>query len=168
MNVVGQCDSTNRCDECEGNCIHDGDCKSGLKCMHRVGFEAVHGCSGAGGERDVYGKGICYNTSIPINTVRWGNKCKVTDKCDICFGNCTVDDDCIGSLRCAHRDKGIEVPGCQFPSDKPWLFTDNSHNYCKLICIDITFRFIFCSSLQDSIFFEQVSNHILSQQMLVK
>ena len=41
-------------------------CEGDLKCFQRSGYKVVPGCSGEGGLRDVYGKGICYK---PIGVV---------------------------------------------------------------------------------------------------
>jgi hypothetical protein len=51
------------CYECEGNCRFDSDCAFDLQCMHRTGFENVPGCSDEGSERDMWGKGICFDPS---------------------------------------------------------------------------------------------------------
>jgi hypothetical protein len=42
---------------CEGDCDHDGECKSGLKCMQRRAYEIVPGCSG---ENTYRGYDFCY------------------------------------------------------------------------------------------------------------
>ena len=130
VNFVGNCDaSTYLCGECEGDCANDHDCTGDLKCYHRSAFEGVPGCSGEGGERDVYGKNICYNPLTEVARVRWGNRCTKGNPCGICTGNCFNDDDCKGDLRCAKRDAGIDVPGCRFK--KQWLRDNVEHNYCK-------------------------------------
>lgn len=60
------------CGECQGGCKTDSDCQFGLKCLHRSGavgdgFHDVPGCKDEGGERDVWGKGICYDPAkVPI------------------------------------------------------------------------------------------------------
>ncbi len=87
------------------------------------------GCSGAGGIGDVYSKNICYNEAVPEAKVRWGNPCSPASKCEVCVGNCTLDSDCEGDLRCAHRERNVNVPGCEFRSQ--WLLEDQSHNHCK-------------------------------------
>ena len=67
VNYVGECSRDSGgylCDECEGGCKYDSDCKPGLNCMYRYAFEEVPGCADAGGERDVFGKGICFNPNF--------------------------------------------------------------------------------------------------------
>jgi len=62
VNYVGECGpNTYRCRECEGACLVDADCKDGLECMERQGFEAVLGCVNEGGKLDMFAKRICYN-----------------------------------------------------------------------------------------------------------
>ena len=45
-----------KCDVCMGDCDTDADCKSGLSCFQRGGFETVPGCLGAG----AYTYDYCY------------------------------------------------------------------------------------------------------------
>lgn len=72
VNYVGECgddyyhgsDPTYLCNECEGDCDDDDDCAGDLVCFKRSsidGFQAVPGCGGEGGDRDVYSKDICVN-----------------------------------------------------------------------------------------------------------
>ena len=154
-NIVGKCGpSTYLCKECEGSCTHDADCEKGLKCWSRFGFEAVPGCSGEGGNRDVYGKGLCYNPILPTNKVRWGNKCTEKKPCKICSGKCTVDADCLGDLRCARREPEIDVPGCTFPPNKKWLRDVASHNYCKYVkSRTFTLKFLSMNLTNDSMIY---------------
>lgn len=42
---------------CEGDCDHDDDCESGLKCFQRRRYQHVPGCSRSG----KFGKDYCYN-----------------------------------------------------------------------------------------------------------
>ena len=65
VNYVGECGRDYLCGECEGNCDDDYDCEDGLQCFDRSGFEDVPGCTGEGGDRDVYGKGICFKPKLP-------------------------------------------------------------------------------------------------------
>ena len=90
VNYVGECGSSYSCGLCEGDCDTDSDCEGSLVCYQRSGFEAVTGCSGEGGPRDVFGKDIC---ALPeVQNV--GNPCNnyFTDgQCTICTGDCDVD-----------------------------------------------------------------------------
>ena len=133
VNYVGECSSsTYLCGECEGDCDDDNDCAGDLVCTQRSGSEAVQGCSGEGGSRDLYGKDIC--VAPEVNEVNYvGNPCTDrfgTGQCEICSGDCDNDGDCDGDLRCAQRERsdGVEnVPGCQWPdgSDEVRLQDDD-------------------------------------------
>jgi len=59
-NYIGECGTDNGylCGECEGHCSTSYDCKSGLICKSRSGFETVAGCIG-GQASDMYGRKIC-------------------------------------------------------------------------------------------------------------
>jgi len=137
VSYVGECGSHNpdpypfyKCKECQGSCHYDDDCGNGLKCKHRVGYEAVPGCTGEAGEFDVYGKNICYNPSLP-DVGLGATDCALTNDCAICT-NCTVDNDCQGELRCAVRDADKTVPGCSITqATTPSLSSDT--NICKLL-----------------------------------
>lgn len=60
INYVGECGEYDYlCGMCEGNCHSNSDCEDGLFCVQREGFEEIEGCTGAGGDRDMYGKNIC-------------------------------------------------------------------------------------------------------------
>lgn len=60
ISYIGECGTeAYRCGRCQGDCETDHDCKDGLVCFHRHGFEPVPGCSGRMGENDVFGKDIC-------------------------------------------------------------------------------------------------------------
>ena len=67
VHYTDECDSSNRCIRCQGDCDSDSDCESGLKCFQRDGIEAVPGCIGEGGTYDSAGRDICYSTS-PVPT----------------------------------------------------------------------------------------------------
>ena len=61
VNYVGECSSSGAylCGECEGDCDGDSDCEGDLVCFQRDGVEAVPGCDGEGGSRDLHAKDIC-------------------------------------------------------------------------------------------------------------
>ena len=67
VNYIGECGSNYKCDLCEGDCDSDSDCAGDLICLQRDGFEAVPGCSGAGGARDVYAKDICVDKQASLS-----------------------------------------------------------------------------------------------------
>ena len=122
------------CRLCEGDCDDDSDCEGDLVCLERDGFDAVDGCTGAGGDRDVFGKDVCVPPTNVIEVQYVGNPC--TDafpdgKCEVCTGDCDSDSDCADGLRCASRreSNGLEiVPGCIWTNDT-LKFDDG--DYCK-------------------------------------
>jgi len=60
INYVGECSSTSYlCGLCESDCDSDSDCEGDLICVRRDGFEAVEGCTGEGGPRDLYSDDVC-------------------------------------------------------------------------------------------------------------
>ena len=103
----------------------------------RGGYEAVEGCSGEGGSRDVYAKDICIlppSEGVDVNYV--GNPCTSTfgsEQCEICSGDCDADRDCDGGLRCAQRsrsDGSENVPGCQWPDGSDNIRLEND-DFCE-------------------------------------
>jgi len=135
INYVGECSSSSNgylCGECEGDCDNDSQCAPGLVCSERSGFEAVVGCSGEGGSRDVFGKDVCVK---PLVVEFVGNPCTSefdSGLCEICTGDCDYDSDCAGDLRCAQRSKfnGVEnVPGCAW-ADGSDLIRNENDDYC--------------------------------------
>jgi len=109
VNYVGQCgDEDYLCGECQGDCDGDSSCEEGLLCLERSGYETVPGCSGAGGDRDVYGKNICHKPPEVI----FMDSLKSTGDGTRCTGPCVTDDDCDGVLKCFMREGDEFVPGC--------------------------------------------------------
>ena len=53
---VRNCSPTKPCNQCEGDCDVDMDCKAGLKCFQKSGAADVPGCVG----RDVSSNDFCY------------------------------------------------------------------------------------------------------------
>lgn len=148
VNYVGECgSSTYLCGLCEGDCDSDSDCEGDLVCMQRESYEGVSGCTGEGGDRDMYGKDVCVSVTAPTPSAPTptpptvvvdyvGNPCNdfFPDRlCDICTGDCDSDSDCDAGLRCAQRSRtdGLEiVPGCDWGGNAS-LQNDDS-DYCKL------------------------------------
>jgi hypothetical protein len=117
INYVGECNSDGYlCGQCEGNCDGDSSCGEGLVCVERQGFEAVRGCSGEGGLRDVYGKDICAEpeeTNFLDSLTYNEDGCNPTSPCSKCEGPCTSNSDCEdSSLTCFARSGSEPVPGC--------------------------------------------------------
>jgi len=65
VNCVGRCILGGYlCGLCEGACLVDSDCEDDLVCVSRSsGFAAVEGCTGAGGDGDMYGMNICVSSA---------------------------------------------------------------------------------------------------------
>ncbi len=153
MNYVGEC-GTYKCGLCEGDCDDDSDCEGDLVCVERSGFEAVAGCTGEGGSRDMYGKDVCAPSPTPTppsptpptpsptasTEVEYvGNPCTAefsSGQCAVCTGDCDSDSDCESGLRCAQRRRfdGLEiVPGCVWGSTR---FQMENDDYCEYpLCI---------------------------------
>ena len=137
MNYVGECGSGYQCGLCEGDCDGDSDCAGDLVCVQRNGFDVVAGCSGAGGDRDMYDKDICAPPPPTPLVTYVGNPCTdqfPSGKCEICTGDCDRDSDCADGLRCAQRREtsGIEnVPGCEWGPGSDSIRFDND-DFCKL------------------------------------
>ena len=53
---IRNCTPTKPCNQCEGDCDVDMDCKAGLKCFQKSGAADVPGCVG----RDVSSNDFCY------------------------------------------------------------------------------------------------------------
>ena len=144
MNYVGECDSSSYlCGLCEGDCDGDDSCAGDLVCVQRSGFDAVAGCTGEGGNRDMYGKDVCAPSSTtpaptpsPPEIEYVGNPCTAfspNGQCAICTGDRDDDSDCGSGLRCAQRrlSSGVEnVPGCAWGPNSDSLRFDDS-DYCK-------------------------------------
>ena len=157
INYVGECNASRGylCKLCEGDCDNDSDCEGNLICAQRSGFEAVDGCSGEGGTRDMESKDVCVNPQAPdtqpptpvptpdptspttyIQNV--GNPCSVGfggGACQECTGDCDSDSDCDGDLRCAQR-RGVEdVPGCAWDGSGN-MFSGTDFCKCKTARFD--------------------------------
>jgi hypothetical protein len=63
VSYKGECDSSNLCGRCSGDCDSDRGCEDGLECFQRDDFEAVPGCTGEGGLYDKSGSDVCYSIS---------------------------------------------------------------------------------------------------------
>ena len=126
MNYVGEC-GTYKCGLCEGDCDDDTDCEGDLVCVERDGFEAVAGCTGEGGNRDMYGKDVCAPSPTPtaptptaptptgdfLNSLTFNeNGCDANSPCSKCEGPCTDDNSCSENLVCFARTGSEAVPGC--------------------------------------------------------
>ncbi len=125
INYVGECSSSSYlCGLCEGDCDSDSACEGDLVCIQRQGYEAVKGCTGEGGERDVYAKDVCAPAQTPspvppsptpdfLNSLTFNNNgCSQTSPCSNCEGPCDVSDDCAGDHVCFQRSASESVPGC--------------------------------------------------------
>ena len=117
INYVGECDTGGYlCKLCEGDCDGDSSCEGNLICAQRDGFEAVEGCSGEGGSRDVYGKDVCISPPIR-NEIRdsltiSGYYCSESNPCPKCAGSCGIDSHCMSGLECFQRSGLDPIPNC--------------------------------------------------------
>ena len=118
MNYVGECGSGYQCGLCEGDCDGDSDCAGDLVCVQRNGFDVVAGCSGSGGDWDLYGKDICAEALAPSPTPDFLNSLKFNDAgcsesipCGKCEGPCDTNS-CSLDLTCFNRIGDEPVPGC--------------------------------------------------------
>lgn len=130
----GGCASGNTwhpCGLCHGDCDNDNECDGDLRCFRRFDMEKVMGCD-AGGDGDVSNVDFCFdpaqvpdNESPPPATTHilqflgiTGCETDAALKCSICQGDCDVDADCEGTLRCFHRNTmtdgtHVGIPGCE-------------------------------------------------------
>ena len=154
INYVGECDAGGYlCKLCEGDCDGDSSCEGNLICAQRDGFEAVEGCSGEGGSRDVHGKDVCVHpptsqpTPAPVSTLTdiqyVGNPCSDAydgGQCKECTGDCDSDNDCEGELRCTQRSGSsglVNVPGCSWNgASKQYTSTD----FCKSFVMEFEYQ----------------------------
>jgi hypothetical protein len=134
VNYVGECSpSTYLCNRCEGGCTTDTDCAEGLTCLERHAVENVPGCFHEGGERDSYGKNICYDGDTHKPKLIWYGDCRKKfgkQGCPECKGNCKDDNDCKGSLRCANRNGLEDVPGCRWSDSSGLDSLLRGPNFC--------------------------------------
>ena len=160
VNYVGECGTENYlCGKCEGDCDDDNDCMNGLICFQRSGAESVPGCSGAGGDRDVNGKDICFDpndvsqpTAKPTKEIpeliggpypfslRYHTtlQCSPTSPCQKCTGGCSSDRDCAAGLSCFNRTGLESIPGCVTGgigdvSDINYCYTEPQHGPVSFI-----------------------------------
>jgi hypothetical protein len=67
-----ECSRGDNCEECEGDCDSDNQCKGNLKCYHRRGrnpWDEIPGCSGRGAKRRDY----CYDPANEFGSSASGN-----------------------------------------------------------------------------------------------
>lgn len=122
------CVEGQECDECEGHCQTDADCKAGLKCYHRHHHEDVPGCSRLG-SGNVLQNDYCAQASY--FQYDFGLGCTEDQQCEECEGGCDSDNECLGDLRCFQRGDGMRthVPGC-FPAYNAPRFDVAGGAYC--------------------------------------
>ncbi len=125
-------DPSFRLGQCEGDCDNNSDCQSGLVCFQKDsgGSGQVPGCSG----RDSSRNDFCIDpsdlgstptapsptapapTSSSPRTALFNYGASPPSSVfplGVCEGDCDVDSDCAGNLRCLQRDSNAgSVPGC--------------------------------------------------------
>ena len=90
------CSEDNPCDSCQGNCLSDLDCGTGLTCFIRPDLTPVPGCEGRGINRRNY----CYEpprTEEPIPSLT-ATECNRTNPCELCEGECNRHSDVSGMM----------------------------------------------------------------------
>ena len=85
------CTSSNQCGAKEGDCDTDDECISGLKCGQdncdtALGFPANYDC--------------CYDPDPCADGTGGTSCCTSSNPCEAGYGDCDIDDDCIGTLKC--------------------------------------------------------------------
>ena len=110
-----QCNVTDKCNNCQGDCDDDDECASGLFCWkrdsddHSFGENVPHGCSGApiDGDTDYCVSPYGYAGAL-------GREACDEDKggsvCGACEGDCDSDSECAEGLLCFQRDGGDPAP----------------------------------------------------------
>jgi len=111
----------NQRDECEGNCLHDGDCKGDLKCWRRSADHPAipPGCKGYPPD-PVLTTSYCYNL-YKLPGLQWHGDPDAECGClTECHGDCDSDKDCHGGLKCYQRNHGDPIPpGCRYGNVNP-------------------------------------------------
>jgi len=118
--------------ECEGDCLYDEDCAGDLKCWQRSPDHPSipPGCKGYPPGKALE-TSFCYNLySLPGlqyhgHDVQRGCGCLAE-----CHGDCDIDRDCHGGLKCFQRDDGGPIPpGCRYgnvaPGDADFCYDPN-------------------------------------------
>ncbi|GFH44862.1 hypothetical protein CTEN210_01336 [Chaetoceros tenuissimus] len=132
IKIDKDCTSSEPCKLCQGDCDDDDECEADLVCAHRDGFESIPGCSGEGGNSDLFGKDVCVEPPSPFpsttptvssqpsvtnqpsfsNMIIIDGDCSSSEPCAECFGDCDHDDQCEGDLVCGQRDGFEPISGC--------------------------------------------------------
>ena len=142
------CTLSNPCEECEGDCDEDADCKGNLICFHRdKGDPTPPGCRGTinldSGGTTTNKNDFCIRKQIDDPStpdLHYGGKdyCTPSNPCEKCEGDCDDDADCMGELVCHQRHNSNDPlpPGCGGTPDtkSDYCVDPNLHfsgsNYC--------------------------------------
>jgi hypothetical protein len=109
VSTSDDCTPDEPCGLCQADCDNDSQCAGNLICFQRDGLTPVPGCSGEGKPNADY----CINPQQVLSLRdSASNACSTTNKCDICAGECTNNDDCTGSLTCVTHAAGGDLPLC--------------------------------------------------------
>jgi len=109
-------------DECAGDCDSDAQCKEGLSCYQRTGFDTVPGCDGAGTKDHDY----CMKDDTKYPRELSDKGVDPTDSMERCTGDCDKDDDCAGNLKCFQRNGFTPVPHCLGTGAPDWDYCYDS------------------------------------------
>ncbi|CAE8592794.1 unnamed protein product, partial [Polarella glacialis] len=112
--------------ECEGDCDHDDQCATGLKCFQRGGDEPISGCKGNSATMAT-GYDFCYDPAWAqgfagyidnmigaiYSCVNVGDDPSPSPLLGECEGDCDRDDHCATGLKCFQRGGDEPIPGCE-------------------------------------------------------
>ena len=103
---VGTCNSgkNKRCQECEGSCGRNRDCRSDLKCFKRDGDESVPGCLGEA----VTGENYCYDPAAKATTQSTATIVEITE--DVTYSQFRAYQE-LGTVNCMAADGVTQMRG---------------------------------------------------------
>jgi len=148
-----QCNESNECEVCEGQCANDNQCRGHLVCLQRGAgsFQGnLDGCK-ANPTPVPFTTPLCYlpledeiiqdkgekfddGTCSGSNGDQCGCESDPAKKCDACQGDCDSDADCKTGLRCYQRDHQDQpTPGCfnLYPLGPE---ASRNHDFCYNFC----------------------------------
>ena len=103
---VGACNSgkNKKCQECEGSCGRNRDCRSDLKCFKRDGDESVPGCSGEA----VTGENYCYDPAAEATIRSTATVVEITE--DVTYSQFRAYQE-LGTVNCMAADGVTQMRG---------------------------------------------------------
>ena len=104
------CNNSQPCDMCQGECFKNRDCNGDLECFFRPDLTPVPGCSET--NLGVSGRNYCFQPPKKNTLVLKDTPCTSFLPCRECEGECTSDDSCYGQLKCKKRPDAAAIIGC--------------------------------------------------------